>query len=42
MGYLSNMLSFRQAAIIMSFIYVIGAVALIWAPETKDKPLPED
>ncbi len=32
----------RVAAIIMSFIYIIGMVALIWAPETKDQPLPED
>jgi hypothetical protein len=42
MGYLSGLLSFREAAIIMSFIYVVGIVALIWAPETKGKPLPED
>lgn len=33
--------SFRYSAIIMSFIYVLGMLALIWAPETKDKPLPE-
>ena len=23
-------------------IFVLGMVALIWAPETKGKPLPED
>ena len=25
----------------MSFVYLIGVVALIWAPETKGEPLPE-
>ncbi len=33
---------FRKAATILSFIFVLGLVALIWAPETKGKPLPED
>lgn len=33
---------FRKAATVLSFIFVLGLVALIWAPETKDKPLPED
>lgn len=33
---------FRKAATILSFVFVIGLVALIWAPETKGKPLPED
>ena len=33
---------FRKAATILSFIFVLGIVALIWAPETKGKPLPED
>lgn len=33
---------FRLAATIMAFIYVIGIIAIIWAPETKDRPLPED
>jgi MFS family permease len=33
---------FKLAAIIVSFAYLIGLVALIWAPETMDKPLPED
>jgi len=32
---------FRKAATILSFIFVLGLVALIWAPETKDQPLPE-
>ncbi|MCX7825384.1 MAG: MFS transporter [Verrucomicrobiae bacterium] len=33
---------FRKAATILSFIFVLGLITLIWAPETKDKPLPED
>jgi MFS family permease len=32
---------FRKAATILSFVFVLGLVALIWAPETKNKPLPE-
>lgn len=42
LGYLSTLMSFRTAATIMASIYILGAIALIWAPETKDKPLPED
>ncbi|HNQ88943.1 MAG TPA: MFS transporter [Verrucomicrobiota bacterium] len=42
LGYLSTMLSFRTAAIAMSAIYLLGLVALYWAPETKGQPLPED
>lgn len=42
LGYLSVVLSFRTAAVLMSSVYLIGMVALIWAPETKGKPLPED
>lgn len=33
---------FRRAATILSAIFLLGLVALIWAPETKGKPLPED
>jgi hypothetical protein len=33
---------FRVGAVIVSGIYVLGLLALIWAPETKGKPLPED
>ncbi len=33
---------FRKAATVMSIIFVLGIVALRWAPETKGKPLPED
>ncbi len=32
---------FRKSATILSFVFLIGLVALIWAPETKGKPLPE-
>src|SRR5689334_5671300 len=42
MGYLASVMSFRSAAVLMSTIYVVGMVALIWAPETKGQPLPED
>jgi len=42
LGWMSTMLSFRSAAAIMAGIYLVGAVALFWAPETKGKPLPED
>ena len=40
-GYLGTLMSFR-AAVSMSSVYLIGIVALIWAPETKGQPLPED
>jgi len=42
MGLMSAWFTFRTAAVIMSAVYLIGMVALIWAPETKDQPLPED
>jgi len=32
---------FRKAATILSFIFLLGIITLIWAPETKGKPLPE-
>jgi predicted MFS family arabinose efflux permease len=41
-GYLSTFMSFRDAAVRMSMVYLIGIVALLWAPETKGRPLPED
>ena len=41
-GYLATAMSFRGAAMLMSLIYLVGIVALIWAPETKGRPLPED
>ena len=33
---------FRRSATILSFIFVLGLITLIWAPETKGQPLPED
>ncbi len=43
LGYVASMMGdFRIAAAVMASIYLIGVVALIWAPETKGKPLPED
>ena len=42
LGWLSTMLPFRTVAMVMCLIYLVGIVALIWAPETKGKPLPED
>jgi MFS family permease len=33
---------FRKAATVLSFIFLLGLFALIWAPETKGQPLPED
>jgi MFS family permease len=41
-GYLAVHMSFRTAAMMMTSVYVIGMIALIWAPETKGQPLPED
>ena len=49
MGKLSSVLKenavpepFRVAAVIMCSIFFVGMIALLWAPETKGKPLPED
>lgn len=33
---------FRWGAVIFCGFYVLGIVALIWAPETKDQPLPAE
>ncbi|MFH0991209.1 MAG: MFS transporter [bacterium] len=33
---------FRKSATVLSFIFLLGLITLLWAPETKDKPLPED
>ncbi len=41
-GKLGVALGLRTAGVIMSAIYLVGLVALIWAPETKDRPLAED
>jgi MFS family permease len=41
LGSLSSRYPFRSVAIGMCTIYLVGIVALIWAPETKGQPLPE-
>ena len=41
-GYLTTLMPFRTVATLMSVIFLLGAAALIWAPETKGRPLPED
>jgi len=33
---------FRLAAMILASSYLLGIIALIWAPETVNKPLPEE
>jgi hypothetical protein len=33
---------FRLAALVISCSYALGLLALLWAPETKDQPLPEE
>ena len=42
MGWMSTFLPFRTVAVVFCSIYLLGMAALVWAPETKDKPLPED
>ncbi len=33
---------FRASTIALASVFLIGIIVLIWAPETKDRPLPED
>jgi len=42
LGYMAVSIGFRQAAMVMCSVYIIGMITLIWAPETKGQPLPED
>jgi MFS family permease len=39
---LTAMPGFRLAAMLLASSYLIGLIALIWAPETVNQPLPED
>jgi len=38
----TNMPGFRLAAMVLSCAYLAGLIALIWAPETMNQPLPEE
>ena len=40
-GYLATSMSFRTAAMLMASVYLVGVIALAWAPETKGQSLPE-
>jgi hypothetical protein len=42
LGWLSTLMPFRTVAVMMCSVYLVGIVALAWAPETKGEPLPED
>ena len=33
---------FRSVAMALASVYLVGLLVLIWAPETKGKPLPTD
>jgi hypothetical protein len=33
---------FRASTMALASVYLLGLIALIWAPETKGKPLPEE
>jgi MFS family permease len=39
---LTSISGFRLAAMVLSSSYLIGMIALIWAPETVNQPLPDD
>lgn len=39
---LTSMPGFRLAAMVLACSYLIGIIALWWAPETVNRPLPED
>lgn len=40
--WLGGLLAFRAVAMLMCGIYLVGIIALWWAPETKGKGLPEE
>jgi hypothetical protein len=39
---LTSMPGFRLAAMVLACSYLVGIIALWWAPETVNRPLPED
>ena len=39
---LGRVFTFRESAVVFSTIYIVGLVAIAFAPETKDRPLAED
>jgi MFS family permease len=41
-GHYGSPLTERYSAVTMCGIFLVGIIAVIWAPETKDRPLPED
>lgn len=41
-GHFGSPLMQRYSAMAMCAIFLIGIIAVIWAPETKNKPLPEE
>jgi hypothetical protein len=40
-GHLGDVMSLRVAGVSMCAFFLLGVAALPFAPETKDKPLPE-
>ena len=40
-GQLSAMMGLQRAALALSSIFIFGLLLLLWAPETRGKPLPE-
>ena len=41
-GHQAGLMPLRSSAIVMCSIFLIGIIAVLFAPETKDQPLPED
>ena len=33
---------FRSVSVVLAGVYLVGLLILIWAPETKDEPLPTE
>jgi hypothetical protein len=41
LAYLGEHIGFRASALAFATVYLVGVVAVQFAPETKDRPLPE-